>query len=105
MSLTRQKIHAVLRKAGHSRRESHTTCVREWRAHSSGYDVRETDGAFYVEWYNGNHYATGEQVRAKRLREVEKYAVALGFFGAQIVNNGGFNGDEPRVRIAKAVDP
>lgn len=48
--LTARRITAVLKKAGHSRREKHTTSIRGWHRWSQGFEVREAGANFLVSY-------------------------------------------------------
>lgn len=90
---TPQGISALLRKAGFEKSVTSTTRVRGWHSRSWGFVVRGyMKGIVYVHHEDGGHMQTDE-AQVARVREQERYAVAIESAGYAVERGeGGYFG-------------
>lgn len=85
MKLTKQKIGAMLRKAGLEKTRTHATRIKGWHDRIAGYQVREDDRGVYVEYLQGHGAFLGQEEMARReAREFAKYTEAVAPFQTKV---------------------
>lgn len=99
MALTRQKVHAILRKAGLTKTRANSTRIRGWRDRIAGYDVREEESRIVVLYRVGSYTLAPEERARRQIREADKYMEALKDFGPVLDTTDTWDG--PRVVLNK----